>query len=74
MIFCILVIEKKSDEFAEVKFYVGEWCSELITCILEVLKNDFFEVDEVMIQDFKRPWELIFCYLGIKKSELVEIA
>jgi hypothetical protein len=61
-------------EFAALKFYVGEWCLELIICLLDGLKNDFFEVDEVMIQDFKRPWELIFCYLGIENSELVEIA
>jgi hypothetical protein len=66
--------KKKSDEFAEVKIYVGEWSSELIICLLEVLKNDFFEDDEVTIQDFKRPWVLIFGYLGIENSELFEIS
>jgi hypothetical protein len=66
--------KKVFHEFAEVTFYVGEWCLELIICFLDVLKNDFSEVNEVTIQDFKRPWELIFCYLGIENSELGEIA
>jgi hypothetical protein len=37
-------------------------------------KKRLFEVDEVMIQGVKRPWELFFCFLGIENSELVEVA
>jgi hypothetical protein len=33
---------------------------EFIICLLNVLKNDFGEVDEVMFQDFERPCEHIF--------------
>jgi hypothetical protein len=53
-------------------FYVGEWPLELITCLLDVLKNDFREVDEAMIQGVERPRELILCFLGIEKSDLDE--
>jgi hypothetical protein len=55
-------------------FYVGEWTSQLIICSLEVLKNDFDEVHEVMFQGVERPYELIFCILGFEKNELDEIA
>jgi hypothetical protein len=34
----------------QVMFYVGKWPWELIICLLEVLKNDFGEVDEAMFQ------------------------
>jgi hypothetical protein len=55
-------------------FYVAEWSSELIICLLQVLNNDFGGVDEVMFQGVERRWELIFCVLGIENSELVEVA
>jgi hypothetical protein len=42
--------------------------------LLDVLKNDFGEVDEAMIQGVERPYELIFCILSIVKSVLNEIA
>jgi hypothetical protein len=38
------------------------------------LKNKFGEVDEAMFQGMERPCELIFCILGIKKSDLDEVA
>jgi hypothetical protein len=41
---------------------------------MNVLKNDFVEVDEAMFQGVKRPCELIFCILGFKKSDLDDVA
>jgi hypothetical protein len=35
---------------------------------------DFSEFDEAMFQGVERPCELIFFFLGIRKSELVEVA
>jgi hypothetical protein len=55
-------------------FYVAKWSWEHIICILDVVKNDFCEVDEVMFQGVERPCELIFCILGIEKSDLDEVA
>jgi hypothetical protein len=37
---------------------------------LDVLKKDFVEVDEAIVQGVERPCEKIFCILGIEKSEL----
>jgi hypothetical protein len=37
---------------------------------LGVLKYNFGEDDEAMFQGVERPCELIFCILGIKKSDL----
>jgi hypothetical protein len=54
-------------------FYVGEWPLELIMCLLDVLKNDFGEVDEAMLEGV-RPNEFIFCILSIEKSDLDEVA
>jgi hypothetical protein len=34
------------------------------------LKNDFGEVNEPTFRGVERPCEIIFCILGIKKSEL----
>jgi hypothetical protein len=42
-------------------------------CLLDVLKNDFGEVDEVMFQGVVRPYELIFCSQSIEKSYLNEV-
>jgi hypothetical protein len=41
-------------------FEVGEWSLQLIICRLNVLKNDFCEVDEATIHGVKSPCELIF--------------
>jgi hypothetical protein len=41
-------------------------------CLLDVLKNDFVEVDESIFQGVERPCELIFYILGIQKSDLYE--
>jgi hypothetical protein len=43
-------------------------------CLLDVLKNDFVEVDEAMFHSVERQCEIIFCILGIKKSALYELA
>jgi hypothetical protein len=37
-------------------------------CLLDVLKNDIGEVDEVMYQGVERPCELIFCFMGNEKA------
>jgi hypothetical protein len=39
-------------------------------CLLDVLKNDFGEVDEVMFEGVVRQYELIFCTQSIEKSDL----
>jgi hypothetical protein len=41
---------------------------------MDVLKNDFGEVEEAMIQGVERPYENIFCILGIEKSDMDEVA
>jgi hypothetical protein len=51
-------------------FEVGEWHLELIICFLDVLKNDFGEVDEAMFLGVDSPCELILYFLGIEKSDL----
>jgi hypothetical protein len=38
-------------------------------CLLDVLKNNFIEVDESMFQGIENTCELIFCLLGIGKSD-----
>jgi hypothetical protein len=42
--------------------------------LLEVLKNDFGEVDESMFHDVERPFGSIFYILGTEKSDLDEVA
>jgi hypothetical protein len=42
-------VEFRKGENAEVMFWVGEWRLELINCLLDVLKNDFVEVNKTMI-------------------------
>jgi hypothetical protein len=46
----------------------------VIICLLDVLKNDFGEVDEAKFQGVERPYDLIFCILGIEKSDLGGVA
>jgi hypothetical protein len=41
-------------------FSVGESPLELIIFLLDVLKNDFREVDEAMLEGVERPYEIIF--------------
>jgi hypothetical protein len=43
-------------------------------CLLDVLKNNFVEVDEALFQGIENPCDLIFCVMGIGKSELDEVA
>jgi hypothetical protein len=39
-----------------------------------VLKNDFGEVDEAMIQGIEKPGEIIISILGIEKGYFYEVA
>jgi hypothetical protein len=48
-------------------FQVGEWPLELIIGLLNILKNDFGEVDEAMFQGVERPCELIIFPGHLKK-------
>jgi hypothetical protein len=41
-------------------FSVDEWPLEHIIFLLDVLKNDFGEVNEVMFEGVERPYEIIF--------------
>jgi hypothetical protein len=41
---------------------------------LDLLKNDFGEVDEAMFQGVERQYILIFCILSIEKSDFGEVA
>jgi hypothetical protein len=46
----------------------------IIICFLDVLNNDFGEVDEAIFQGVERTYELIFFILSIEKSDLDEVA
>jgi hypothetical protein len=46
----------------------------MIIGVLNVLKWEFDEVDEVMFHEVERPFQLIFCILGTQKSDLDEVA
>jgi hypothetical protein len=52
----------------EIIFEVGDLSSEFIICLLDVLKNDFAEVDEAMFEGFEKPCEPIFGILSIQKA------
>jgi hypothetical protein len=41
---------------------------------MEVLKNDFGEIDEATFQGFERPSKVIFCILSIENNDLDEVA
>jgi hypothetical protein len=47
---------------------------ELIIWLLDVLENDFGEVDEAMFQDVERANELIFYILKIEKKDMNKVA
>jgi hypothetical protein len=55
-------------------FQLGEWPWEHIICLQDVLKKYFGEVDEVIFQGVERQCELIFCILGMEKSDLDDVA
>jgi hypothetical protein len=40
---------------------------------MDVLKNDFVEVDEVTFQGVEKACEHFICILGIEKSDLDEV-
>jgi hypothetical protein len=46
--------------------YVDEWAWKNIICLLEVLVDDFVEVDEALLQGVDRPRKLILCFLGME--------
>jgi hypothetical protein len=74
-IFEILGMQNRDfDEFAKVVIYVGEWPCEQIIYLLDVLINDFAEVDEGMFQRDESSHEHIFCMLSIEKCVSVEFA
>jgi hypothetical protein len=47
---------------------------ELIIWLLNVLKNDFVEVDEVIFHGVERPCKLIFYILVVQTSDLDEFS
>jgi hypothetical protein len=51
-------------------FQVREWPLDLIICLLDVLKNNFDEVDEAIFHGVERPCKLVLIFLGIKKAIL----
>jgi hypothetical protein len=46
--------------------FLDECPWDLINCLLQVVKIEFAEFDEVMFQDVERPYELIFYMLSIE--------
>jgi hypothetical protein len=38
-----------------------------IICLLELLKNNFFQGDEAVFLCVERLWEIFFCIVGIEK-------
>jgi hypothetical protein len=46
----------------------------MIIGVLNVLKWDFAEFDEVTFHYVERPFQRIFCILGIQISDLDEVA
>jgi hypothetical protein len=56
----------------EEMFHVGKWPQKNIITLLHVLKCDFGEVDEAIVEGAERPCKLIFCTQGIQKSEMNE--
>jgi hypothetical protein len=62
------------DEVAEVMFWVGECPWDFIICLLEVLRFDFGEVVKALFKGDERMCHLIFCFPGIQKSNLNEVA
>jgi hypothetical protein len=62
------------DKVAEVMLQVGKLPWEQTKWFLNVLKCDFGDVDEAMFLYIERLQERIFYILGIKKSDLYEVA
>jgi hypothetical protein len=52
---------------------VGEWTWELIICPLDILKNDFCEIDEAMFQGVELPLRTHVLYAGFRKKRLDEV-
>jgi hypothetical protein len=47
---------------------------KIIICFLDVLINDFSDVDEAMFQVFNGLFQLGFCIPGIEKRDFEEVA
>jgi hypothetical protein len=62
------------DEVAEELLYVGECVWELILYLLDVLENDFAEVDKAMFLGVDLPCQIILCFQGFEKIDLDEDA
>jgi hypothetical protein len=45
-----------------------------MVCLLDVLKNDFDEIDKAMYESVERPYDINFCIVGIEKSYIYEVA
>jgi hypothetical protein len=73
IIFWILSIENRLG-WSCISDVLGKRMNLRTQCLLNVLKSEFVEVDEAMFHDVERPQERIFYILGIKKSELYEVA
>jgi hypothetical protein len=71
---CFLSWASKKSDLDEVVFQVGEWPSEVIICLLVVLKCVFGEVDEASFLGVERACKVIFFLMGIQKSDLDEVA
>jgi hypothetical protein len=61
-------------EVAEVVYKVDVWSWKLIICLPEIIKKNFPEVDEAINHGVYRPYELVFCFLGIEKIVLDEVS
>jgi hypothetical protein len=48
-------------------FQIGEWVSDLIKCLRNVLKENSNYVVEAIFYDVEMPFERIFCILGLQK-------
>jgi hypothetical protein len=55
-------------------FSVGEWPWDLLVCVLDVLENNFNELNEALFQLVERSCEIYFCYLGIQKGYYYQVA
>jgi hypothetical protein len=51
----------------------GDWALEPLKGPSGGFKKDFGEVNEAMVNGIERPCEIIFCILGIEKSDFYEV-
>jgi hypothetical protein len=70
-IICLLDVLKK--DFGEVDVLSRRIALRTIKCLLDVLKKDFGEADEATFRDFERQFQIIFCIVGIEKSDFYDV-